>query len=75
MKIDPVTGKTYLKDWQRDLGRIHYAGFSYLYRDRGLGHRGAYLAGGRDEGGWPPVEMANLEEALGVLYRIIIQES
>jgi len=31
MKIDPVTGKAYLSEWQRDLDRIHLAGFSYGY--------------------------------------------
>jgi hypothetical protein len=31
MKIDPITGKAYLTGWQRDLNRIHHAGFSYGY--------------------------------------------
>jgi hypothetical protein len=31
MNVDPVTGKAYLHEWQRDLDRIHHAGFSYGY--------------------------------------------
>lgn len=31
MKIDPVTGKAYRQDWERDLNRIWKAGYSYGY--------------------------------------------
>jgi len=31
MKIDPATGKAYRKDWERDLNRLHKAGFSSGY--------------------------------------------
>jgi len=31
MKIDPVTGKAYLTEWQREFNRLHHAGYSYGY--------------------------------------------
>jgi hypothetical protein len=31
MKIDPITGKAYHHDWERDLNRIWKAGYSYGY--------------------------------------------
>jgi hypothetical protein len=31
MKIDPVTGKAYFREWERDLSPIHKAGFSCGY--------------------------------------------
>ena len=29
IKLDPATGKAYLKEWDRDLNRIYQSGFSY----------------------------------------------
>ena len=31
MKVDPVTGKAYCHDWERDLNRLWKAGYSYGY--------------------------------------------
>ena len=31
MKIDPITGKAYCHDWERDLNRLWKAGYSYGY--------------------------------------------
>lgn len=31
MEIDPISGKAYLHEWDRDINRIHHAGFSYGY--------------------------------------------
>jgi hypothetical protein len=31
VKIDPITGKAYQHDWERDLNRIWKAGYSYGY--------------------------------------------
>jgi hypothetical protein len=31
MKIDPLSGKAYRHDWERDLNRIWNAGYSYGY--------------------------------------------
>ena len=37
MKIDPVTGKAYLTEWQRNLDRIHHGNFLMAMSTPGLG--------------------------------------
>lgn len=32
VKIDPVTGKAYLYEWEMDFNRLHLAGYSYGYQ-------------------------------------------
>jgi hypothetical protein len=63
MKIDPVTGKAYLKDWQRDLDRIHHAGFSYGYVeivDLATGEHSWQVDAVKGDGPWVVVEMPTL---------------
>ena len=74
MKIDPATGKAYLKDWQRDLDRIHHAGFSYGYVeivDLATGEHSWQVDAFKGEGPRVVVEMPALEEAVKELKRLV----
>lgn len=78
MKIDPVTGKAYLHEWDRDLNRLHQAGFSYGYVeivDFATGKRSWQVDAMKGKGPQVVVEMPTLPEALGELYRMLIPES
>jgi hypothetical protein len=76
MKIDPVTGKAYLKEWQRDLDRIHHAGFSYGYVeivDLATGEHAWQVDAMKGAGPRVVVEMPTLSEAVGELYKMLIR--
>jgi len=78
MKIDPITGKAYLTEWQRDLDRIHHAGFSYGYVeivDLATGEHYWQVDAIKGEGPRVVVEMPSLQKAVGELYRILIHAS
>jgi len=74
MKIDPITGKAYLKEWQRDLDRIHHAGFSYGYSeivDLATGEHAWQVDAIKGDRPRVVVEMPTIEEAVGELYKML----
>jgi hypothetical protein len=74
MKIDPVTGKAYLKDWQRDLDRIHHAGFSYGYVeivDLATGDHAWQVDAMKGDGPRVVVEMPTISGAVKELKRLL----
>jgi hypothetical protein len=76
MKIDPITGKAYLKDWQRDLNRIHHAGFSYGYVeivDLATGEHAWQVDAMKGAGSRVVVEMPTLAGAVKELMAMIRQ--
>jgi hypothetical protein len=78
MKIDHVTGKAYLHEWDRDLNRIHHAGFSYGYVeivDLATGEHSWQVDAMKDDGPRVVVELPTLQKAVGELYRILIHAS
>lgn len=75
MKIDPVTGKAYLKEWQRDLDLVHQAGFSYGYVeivDLAIGEHSWQVDAMKGDGPRVVVEMPILEEAVKELRRLLL---
>ncbi|MFH1020517.1 MAG: hypothetical protein V1782_07915 [Pseudomonadota bacterium] len=75
MKIDPITGKAYLKEWQRDLDLVHQAGFSYGYVeivDLATGEHSWQVDAMKGDGPPVVVEKASLPEAVRQLYRMLI---
>lgn len=78
MKIDPLTGKAYLTDWQRDLDRIHHAGYSYGYieiLDLVTGELSWQVDAMKGDGPRVVVEMPTLPDAVSKLYKMLIQEA
>jgi hypothetical protein len=74
MKIDPVTGKAYVKEWQRDLDLVHQAGFSYGYVeivDLATGEHFWQVDAMRGDGPRMVVEMPTLAEAVRELMTIL----
>ena len=74
MKIDPVTGKAYLHKWQRDLGRLHHAAFSYGYVeivDLATGKLSWQVDAMKGDGPRVVVEGATLEEAVEELGKLL----
>jgi hypothetical protein len=74
MKIDPVTGKAYLKEWQRDLDHIHHAGYSYGYvevLDLAMGELTWQVDAMKGEGPQVVVEMPTMEGAVRELGRLM----
>jgi hypothetical protein len=74
MKIDPITGKAYLKEWQRDLDRIHHAGFSYGYVeivDLVTGEQFWQVDAMKGDGPRVVVEMPTLSGAVEELKRLL----
>ena len=75
MKIDPITRKAYHKEWQRDLDRIHHAGFSYGYVeivDLATGEHSWQVDAMKGDGPRVVVEMPTLSESVGELYKMLI---
>lgn len=75
MKIDPITGKAYSKDWERDLNLIHHAGFSYGYveiMDLTTGEHAWQVDAMKGDGPRVMVEMPTIEEAVGELRRMLL---
>ncbi|MFH0986281.1 MAG: hypothetical protein V1882_12255 [Candidatus Omnitrophota bacterium] len=73
MKIDPVTGKAYLQEWQRNLDRLHHAGYSYGYVeivDLATGEHSWQVDAMKGDGA-RVVEMPTLEEAVKELKRLV----
>nr|MCK9374987.1 hypothetical protein [Syntrophobacterales bacterium] len=78
MKIDPITGKAYLTEWQRDLNRLHLAGYSYGYveiLDLVTGELTWQVDAMKGDGPRVVVEMPTFPEAVGELYRMLIHFS
>jgi hypothetical protein len=76
MKIDPATGKAYLHEWERDLNRIHQAGYSYGYieiMDLATGEYSWQVDAMKGDGFRVVVEMPTLSEAVGELYKMLIR--
>ena len=76
MKIDFITGKAYLKEWDRDLNRIHHAGFSYGYVeivDLATGEHSWQVDAMKGDGPRVVVERPTIEEAVGELYKMLIR--
>lgn len=75
MRIDPITGKAYLTEWQRDLDRIHHAGYSYGYIeivDLTTGEHSWQVDAMKGDGSRVVVEMTTLDEAVRELKRLIL---
>jgi hypothetical protein len=74
MKIDPVTGKAYLQEWQRNLDRLHHAGFSYGYIeivDLATGEHSWQVDAMKGDGPRVVVEMPTLDGAAKELIKIL----
>lgn len=74
MKNDPITGKAYLHEWDRDLNRIHHAGYSYGYVelvDLATGEHTWQVDVMKGDGPRVVVEMRTLEEAVEELYDLL----
>lgn len=74
MKIDPVTGKAYLKEWQRDLDHIHHAGFSYGYVeivDLATGEHSWQVDAMKGDGPRVVVEMPSLPAVVSELKKLL----
>ncbi len=76
MNIYPITGKAYLTEWQRDLDRIHHAGFSYGYVeivDLATGEHSWQVDAMKGDGPRVMVEMPTIEGAVGELKKLLLQ--
>jgi hypothetical protein len=74
MKIDPLTGKAYLHEWDRDLNRIHHAGFSYGYVeivDLATGEHSWQVDAMKGDGARVVVEMPTISGAVKELKRLL----
>lgn len=74
MKVDPTTGKAYLHEWDRDLNRIHQAGYSYGYieiLDLATGEHSWQVDAMKGDRPRVVVEMPTLAEAVEKLIAII----
>jgi hypothetical protein len=74
MKIDPITGKTYLHEWDRDLSRLHHAGYSYGYIelvDLVTGEHTWQVDAMKGGGPRVVVEMPTIEEAVEELKKLL----
>jgi hypothetical protein len=77
MKIDPITGKAYLHEWDRDLNRLHHAGYSYGYVevvDLVAGELSWQVDAMRGDEPRVLVEMPTLEEAVRELKETLLSE-
>jgi hypothetical protein len=76
MKVAPITGKAYFKEWQRDLDRIHHTGFSYGYVeivDLATGEHSWQVDAMKGGGPQVVVEMSTIKEAVGELGRMLLR--
>jgi len=76
MQVDPVSGKGYLTEWERDLAQIQSAGFSCGYiqlKDLATGELLWQVDAQKGNGPRVAVRMADLSEAVNELKRLLFR--
>lgn len=76
MKVDPVTGKRYFTEWERDLARIRKAGYSCGYvqlKDLDTGRTFWQVDAQKRGGPRVVVQNANISEAVRDLTKLLLK--